>query len=179
MGLWSLESWFESRPRSQLSSLPAGIPTLPFAATFVRDARCAPVVSAAPPNISPRVRANVRIRVAALRTYGPAGARTHDAPASDEGAWVPPSRGFGIAPKKGRSVAGRLCPISATVKRDYSSQTCHRFAQPQDPLTTSARNAKCHLLLAMADFHNHVEKLDRRHLPPCATLAFAILWAPS
>ncbi len=179
MGLWSLESWFESRPRSQFSFLPARIPTLPFDATFVRDARCARVVSAAPPNISPRVRANVRIRVAALRTYGPAGARTHDAPASDEGAWVPPSRGFGIAPKKGRSVAGRLFSIGATVKSDCSSQTCHRFAQPQGPLTTSAGIWKCHLLLAMADFHNHVEKLALRPFPPCATLAFAILWAPS
>lgn len=159
MGLWSLESWFESRPRSQFSSLPARIPTLPFDATFVRDARCAPVVFAAPPNISPRVRANVRILVAALRTCGPEGARTHDAPASDEGAWVPPSQAIGYRSKKGRSVAGRLCSISATVKRDYSLQTCHPFAQLQDPLATSAGNWKCHLLLAMADFHNHVEKL--------------------
>ena len=179
MGLWSLESWFESRPRSQFSFLPARIPTLPFCATFVRDAQCARVISAAPPNISPRVRADVRIRVAALRTCGPEGARTHDAPASDEGAWVPPSQGFGIAPKKGRSVAGRLFSIGTTVKRDCSSQTCHPFTQPQDPLATSAGNRKCHLLLAMADFHNHVEKLARSPFPPCAPLAFAILWAPS
>ena len=62
--------------------------------------------------------------------------------------------------KKGRSVAGRLFSIGATVKGDCSWQTCHPFAQPQDPQTTSAGIWKCHLLLAMADFHNHVEKLD-------------------
>ena len=31
----------------------------------------------------------------------------------------------------------------------------------------------------MADFHNHVEKLARTPFPPCAPLAFAILWTPS
>src|SRR5580704_4919019 len=92
MGLWSLESWFESRPRSHSSSLHNFRATPHLRASCVRDGPSAATSSRVPTETSRRVPAETRIRVETLRTCGTIGAQKHVAPACYEGAWVPPGR---------------------------------------------------------------------------------------
>src|ERR1700683_1886738 len=113
MGLWSLESWFESRPRSHSFFDPQSNLTQPFGVIFVLAVTRAQVACRSSINISPRARVAARVLVETLHAFGITGAKRHVAPACCEGALGSSKPNLlGIAPGAGPSVARQYSQLA-------------------------------------------------------------------
>ena len=154
MGLWSLESWFESRPRSHssFSTLQSDL-TQPFRVIFVLAATRAQAASRFSINTSRRARVTVRVLAETLRACGIIGAQRHVAPACYEGALGSSKPNLlGIAPRAGPSMARQYSQLASVSRDGEAFNRVTACAQVQLKTAVPQRHNWCNHSFAIALF---------------------------